>query len=104
MGALGIVAGILANKFDQIAAITNFVVTPLSFLSGTFYSISAMPPAMALASHLNPIFYLIDGARFAWLGQSDSDPWLGLGVTLATSAALAGLAWVWLARGYRLKA
>jgi len=104
MGALGIVAGILANKFDQIAAITNFVVTPLSFLSGTFYSIAAMPPAMALASHLNPIFYLIDGARFAWLGQSDSDPWLGLGVTLATSAALAGLAWVWLARGYRLKA
>lgn len=104
MGALGIVAGILANKFDQIAAITNFVVTPLSFLSGTFYSISAMPPAMALASHLNPIFYLIDGARFAWLGQSDSNPWLGLGVTLATTAALSALAWRWLASGYRLKA
>lgn len=104
LGALGILAGVLANKFDQIAAITNFVVTPLSFLSGTFYSIGAMPPAMALASHLNPIFYLIDGARFAYLGQSDSDPWLGLAVTLVTTLVLSALAWDWLRRGFRLKA
>lgn len=103
MGALGIVAGILANKFDQIAAITNFVVTPLSFLSGTFYSLTAMPPAMALASHLNPIFYLIDGARFAYLDASDSDPWLGLAVTSLTAVALSALAWDWIRRGYRLK-
>lgn len=103
LAALGIVAGILAAKFDQIAAITNFVVTPLSFLSGTFYSVSAMPPAMAWASHLNPFFYLIDGARFGYLGTSDSNPWLGFAVTAAAALALATLAWVWVRRGYRLK-
>jgi ABC-2 type transport system permease protein len=103
MEALGIVAGILANKFDQIAAITNFVVTPLSFLSGTFYSIEAMPPAMSTLSHLNPIFYLIDGARHAVLGRSDSDPWLGLTVILGTTLALSLLSWTWIRRGYRLK-
>ena len=104
LGALGIVAGILANKFDQIAAITNFVVTPLSFLSGTFYSVEAMPPAMAAASHANPFFYLIDGARFAYLGTSDSSPWLGFAVTGAAALGLALLSWIWLSRGYRLKA
>lgn len=103
MGALGIVAGILANKFDQIAAITNFVVTPLSFLSGTFYSVSVLPGWLAAASHANPVFYLIDGTRHAWLGQSDSDPWLGLAVSGATTAALCLLAWHWLRIGYRLK-
>ncbi len=103
MGALGLAAGILANKFDQIAAITNFVVTPLSFLSGTFYSAAAMPPAMALASHLNPVFYMIDGARYAYLGVSDSNPWLGLAVTLVAALGLSALCWVWLTRGYRLK-
>lgn len=103
MGALGIVAGIYAGKFDQIAAITNFVVTPLSFLSGTFYTLAAMPAPMALASHLNPIFYLIDGARWAYLGTSDSNPVLGLAIVLGTALALSGLAWHWLRIGYRLK-
>lgn len=103
LGALGVVAGILANKFDQIAAITNFVVTPLSFLSGTFYSLEAMPQAMQTASHLNPFFYLIDGARFAYLGVSDTGPWLGLGITLASALALSALGWLWLTRGFRLK-
>ena len=104
LAALGIVAGILAAKFDQIAAITNFVVTPLSFLSGTFYSVEAMPPAMALASHLNPFFYLIDGTRFAYLGTSDSNPWLGLAVTLVAGTGLSALSWIWIRRGFRLKA
>ena len=103
LGALGIVAGILAAKFDQIAAVTNFVVTPLSFLSGTFYSTEAMPPVMAALSHLNPFFYLIDGARFAYLGVSDSNPWLGLAVTVGSALALALLSWTWFARGFRLK-
>jgi len=103
MGAMGIVAGILSNKFDQIAAVTNFVVTPLSFLSGTFYTIEALPPAMGAISHANPIFYLIDGARYGYLGRSDSTPWLGLAVSLATTLTLSGLAWIWLRRGYRLK-
>ena len=103
LGALGIAAGILSNKFDQIAAITNFIVTPLSFLSGTFYTIEALPPVMAAISHANPIFYLIDGARYGYLGRSDSDPVLGLVVTIGTTLALAGLSWVWLHRGFRLK-
>ncbi len=103
LGALGIVAGVLANKFDQIAAMTNFVVTPLSFLSGTFYSVEAMPPVMAMLSHLNPFFYLIDGARYGYLGTSDSSVWLGLGVTLFAAAALVLLSWDWFRRGYRLK-
>ena len=103
MGALGIVAGIHAAKFDHIAGITNFVVTPLAFLSGTFYSLAAMPPALALASHLNPVFYLIDGARWAYLGTSDSSPLLGLAVAVATALALSVLAWSWFRSGYRLK-
>jgi len=103
MGALGIAAGILANKFDQIAAVTNFVVTPLSFLSGTFYTIEALPPFMAAISHANPIFYLIDGARYGYLGRSDSNPVLGLAITLGATLALAALSWLWLHRGFRLK-
>lgn len=103
LGALGIAAGILAQKFDQIAAITNFVVTPLSFLSGTFYTLEALPPLMGAISHANPIFYLIDGARYGYLGRSDSDPVLGMAVTVGTTLALAFLSWTWLRRGYRLK-
>lgn len=103
LGALGIVAGILANKFDHMAAVTNFVVTPLSFLSGTFYSIETLPPLMQAFSHANPIFYLIDGARYGFIGQSDSNPWLGLVVVLGTTFGLILLAWIWFRRGYRLK-
>ncbi|MGY6534109.1 MAG: ABC transporter permease [Pararhodobacter sp.] len=103
LGALGLVAGILSNKFDQIAAITNFVVTPLAFLSGTFYSLEALPGWMQTVSHLNPVFYLIDGARHGYLGVSDSNPVLGLAVTLATTALLSALAWWWFRTGFRLK-
>ena len=103
LGALGIVAGIQANKFDQIAAITNFIITPLSFLSGTFYSVAVLPPALAAASHANPVFYMIDGARYAYLGQSDSNPWLGIAVVAGSTLAVSLLAWTWLRRGYRLK-
>ena len=103
LSALGIAAGIMANKFDQIAAITNFIVVPLSFLSGTFYSIATLPPMLETVSRANPVFYLIDGARFGMIGASDAPPLLGLAVVLATTTALAALCWVWLARGYRLK-
>ncbi|MDO5528709.1 MAG: ABC transporter permease, partial [Paracoccus sp. (in: a-proteobacteria)] len=74
MGGLGLLAGIVAQKFDQMAVITNFVVTPLSFLSGTFYSIEALPPLFYAISHANPIFYLIDGARYGFTGVSDASP------------------------------
>ena len=103
LSALGIAAGILANKFDQIAAITNFIVVPLSFLSGTFYSISTLPPLLETISRANPVFYLIDGARYGMIGASDAPPLLGLAVVTVSTAALVALCWQWLARGYRLK-
>jgi ABC-2 type transport system permease protein len=104
LGALGIVAAIFAAKFDQMAAITNFIVVPLSFLSGTFYSIATLPPAMQTLTHLNPVFYLIDGARYGMIGASDSPPALGLAVVLAVTALVTALCWHWFRTGYRLKA
>ncbi|PIE11648.1 MAG: multidrug ABC transporter permease [Rhodobacterales bacterium] len=104
MGGLGLIAGIIAQKFDQLAAITNFLVTPLAFLSGTFYSIEALPPVMQAMSHANPIFYMIDGARYGMIGVSDSAPWIGLGVCLLAGIFVLGLCWHWLRTGYRLKA
>ncbi|ATF17660.1 ABC transporter permease [Phaeobacter gallaeciensis] len=103
LGGLGIVAGVFAEKFDQMAAITNFIVTPLAFLSGTFYSVEALPPVLRLLSHLNPVFYLIDGVRFGVIGTSDSTPLLGLLVCSLSSAAIGTLAWLMLRSGYRLK-
>lgn len=103
MGALGLVAGIYAMKFDQLSAITNFVVTPLAFLSGTFYSVEALPPVMQAMSHANPFFYIIDGVRFGVLGVSDSAPWRGLAVVLPVTFAVLALCWHWLRTGYRLK-
>ncbi|UWR59558.1 ABC transporter permease [Phaeobacter inhibens] len=103
LGGLGIVAGVFAEKFDQMAAITNFIVTPLAFLSGTFYSVEALPPVLRLLSHLNPVFYLIDGVRFGVIGTSDSSPLLGLLVCSLSSVAIGTLAWLMLRSGYRLK-
>jgi ABC-2 type transport system permease protein len=103
LGSLGIVAGVFANKFDQIAAITNFIVVPLSFLSGTFYSLEALPPWMVTLSHANPVFYLIDGLRFSVLGVSDSSPWLGFAVVSGATFGVAGLGWWMFRTGYRLK-
>ena len=104
LGGLGIVAGIFANKFDQMAAITNFIVTPLAFLSGTFYSVEALPPVLNEITHFNPIFYLIDGARYGLIGVSDSPPMLGLAVGVFSTLTVSAVAWAMLARGYRLKA
>ncbi|RSK33051.1 multidrug ABC transporter permease [Rhodovulum iodosum] len=103
LSGLGIVAAIFANKFDQMAAITNFIITPLSFLSGTFYSIERLPPAMQVITHLNPVFYLIDGVRYGVIGQSDSSPWLGLAVCTLSTALVLTLCWHWFRRGYRMK-
>ncbi len=104
LGALGIAAAIYANKFDEMALITNFVVTPLSFLSGTFYSLETLPPALQVITHWNPFFYLIDGARYGVIGASDSSPWLGLAVCLGVTAGVLLLCWIWFKRGYRMKA
>lgn len=104
MGGLGMIGGIYAQKFDQLAAISNFLVTPLAFLSGTFYSIEALPPALEAASRFNPFFYLIDGVRRGMIGTSDSSPWLGLLVVGPAAVAIVLLIWRWLSTGYRLKA
>ncbi|WP_371227196.1 ABC transporter permease [Roseovarius sp. 2305UL8-3] len=104
LGGLGIVAGIFANKFDQMAAITNFIVTPLAFLSGTFYSVQDLPPVLNEITHLNPIFYLIDGVRYGMIGVSDSAPVLGLAVAVTATLAISILGWAMIARGTRLKA
>ncbi|MCA8882552.1 MAG: ABC transporter permease [Rhodobacteraceae bacterium] len=104
MGGMGIIAAILARKFDQMAAITNFLITPLSFLSGTFYSVEGLPHAMRVLTHINPFFYLIDGVRYGVLGVSDSSPWIGLPICLAVTAAVLSLCLRWFRTGYRLKA
>ena len=104
LGGLGIVAGVFAEKFDQMAAITNFIVTPLAFLSGTFYSVEALPPVLRTISHLNPVFYLIDGVRFGVIGASDSPPALGLAICAGATFAVCALGWALLRGGYRLKA
>ncbi len=104
MGALGIVTGIFANKFDQMSAITNFVITPLAFLSGTFYSVQALPPGLREVTHFNPVFYLIDGLRYGVIGVSDSNPALGLAICGSATLALGLVAWTMFWRGYRLKA
>ncbi|MEM1431917.1 MAG: ABC transporter permease [Pseudomonadota bacterium] len=103
MGGLGLLTGIYATKFDQTAAITNFIITPLSFLSGTFYSVDAIPGWMNVVLHWNPVFYLIDGMRYGVIGTSDSSPWLGLAICTLATAVVLGLAWSWLRSGYRLK-
>jgi len=103
LGAMGLVAGIVSEKIDQLAAFQNFVIVPLTFLSGVFYSIHSLPPFWLAASHANPFFYLIDGFRYGFFGVSDVPPALSLGV-LAVSLALvsAGALWM-LATGYKLR-
>jgi ABC-2 type transport system permease protein len=96
MGGLGLIGGIVAQKFDQMAAITNFIVTPLSFLSGTFYSVEVLPQPFRALAHWNPIFYLIDGARYGIAGVSDAPPLQGLIACGATVVLVLGLAWRWL--------
>lgn len=99
----GLAAGIWAVKFDHIASITNFIVTPLSFLSGSFYSVESLPPAWRAVSHFNPFFYLIDGFRYGVTGVSDASPWLGAAVSIGCVAGLWLLCWRLFAIGYRLK-
>ena len=104
MGGLGMIAGIYANKFDQLSAISNFLITPLAFLSGTFYSIEALPPVMQTLSHANPFFYIIDGVRIGMIGVSDSSPWIGLLVVGLACFVVLGICLRWMHTGYRLKA
>lgn len=103
MGTLGIIAGIWADKFDHVASFQNFVIMPLSFLSGVFYSIHSLSPFWRGVSHFNPFFYMIDGFRYGFLGVSDVSPALSLIIVAAAFLALAGLTTVWLRTGYKLR-
>lgn len=104
LSLLGCIGGIWSDKFDHIAAVTNFVVTPLSFLSGTFYSLERLPPLFQTVAHLNPFFYAIDGFRYGFLGHSDVMPILGVTVMAATDAVLWWVCYRMFATGYKLKA
>ncbi|CUA87112.1 MULTISPECIES: ABC transporter permease [Gulbenkiania] len=103
LGTLGVIAGIWAEKFDQLAAFQNFLIMPLTFLSGVFYSIKGLPPLWYAVSHLNPVFYMIDGFRYGFFGQADVSPWLSLGVLATATGALAFLAIRLIDRGYKLR-
>ena len=104
LAQLGMIGGIWSEKFDHIAAFTNFVVTPLTFLSGTFYSVDRLPPAFWWLAHFNPFFYMIDGFRYGFIGQSDGTLAVGIAVMLGINAALAALLLRMLSSGYKLKA
>ena len=103
LAILGLIAGIWADKFDQLAAFQNFVVLPLTFLSGVFYSIHSLPDFWQRASHANPFFYMIDGFRYGFFGLSDTSPWLSLAIVGAFLAVLTTLTLALLARGWRLR-
>jgi ABC-2 type transport system permease protein len=103
MGALGLIAGLWAEKFDQIAAFQNFVIMPMTFLSGVFYSIHSLPTIWQNVSHLNPFFYMIDGFRFGFFGVSDVSPWLSLGIVSAAFAAVSLVAITLLRTGYKIR-
>jgi ABC-2 type transport system permease protein len=104
LGTLGVIAGIWADKFDQLAAFQNFLIMPLTFLSGVFYSIHSLPPFWQQVSHFNPVFYMIDGFRHGFFGVSDVSPWLSLAVVSACFVALAGFTLSLLRSGYKLRA
>jgi len=103
LGILGVVAGIVADKFDQIAAFQNFLIMPLTFLSGVFYSIHTLPPFWQALSRFNPFFYMIDGFRYGFFGLSDVPPLTSFAVVATCCAALAALTLAMLKSGYKLR-
>ena len=103
MGTLGLIAGLWADKFDQLAAFQNFLIMPLTFLSGVFYSIHSLPEFWQQVSGYNPVFYMIDGFRYGFFGSSDISPWRSLSIVLICFIVLAAIALTLLERGYKLR-
>lgn len=103
LGALGIIAGLWAEKFDQMAAFQNFIIMPMTFLSGVFYSVHSLPPIWQKMSHLNPFFYMIDGFRYGFFGVSDVSPWLSLLLVGAFLLAVSVLTLHLLRTGYKVR-
>ncbi|TFW10796.1 ABC transporter permease [Massilia arenosa] len=103
LGTVGVIAGIWADKFDQLAAFQNFLIVPLTFLAGVFYSIHSLPPFWLAVSHVNPFFYMIDGFRYGFFGQSDVNPWISFGIVCTFFVILATMAINLLRKGYKLR-
>ncbi len=103
LGSLGLIAGLWAEKFDQMAGFQNFIIMPMTFLSGVFYSVHSLPVFWQTVSHLNPFFYMIDGFRRGFFGVSDVSPWFSLAVVAVAFVLVAGLALHLLRTGYKLR-
>jgi len=103
LGTFGIIAGIWADRFDQMAAFQNFIIMPLSFLSGVFYSIHSLPPFWQKVSQLNPFFYMIDGFRYGFFGKGDVSPLISLSIVGASFLVLAWITLRMLKSGYKLR-
>ena len=103
LGALGLIAGLWADKFDQMAGFQNFIIMPMTFLSGVFYSVHSLPPFWLQVSHLNPFFYMIDGFRRGFFGTSDVSPWISLGVVGGSFVLVSAVALHLLRTGYKLR-
>lgn len=103
LGALGLIAGLWAEKFDQMAAFQNFIIMPMTFLSGVFYSIHSLPPFWQKLSHLNPFFYMIDGFRYGFFAQSDVSPWTSLVVVGLAFVLVSAVALTLLRTGYKIR-
>ncbi len=103
LGALGLIAGLWAEKFDQMAAFQNFIIMPMTFLSGVFYSIHSLPGFWQQVSHLNPFFYMIDGFRHGFFGVSDVSPWFSLGVVATATLGVSAVALHLLRTGYKIR-
>jgi ABC-2 type transport system permease protein len=103
LGTMGLIGGIWAEKFDQIAMFQNFLIMPATFLAGVFYSVHSLPDVWQAVSHLNPFFYMVDGFRYGFFGQSDVPPATSLAVVVATLAAVAGVALRMLQTGWRIR-
>jgi len=103
LGTMGVIAGIWAEKFDQLAAFQNFLIMPATFLAGVFYSIQKLPPFWLAVSHFNPFFYMIDGFRYGFFGKSDVSPWTSLAIVAVFFVVLAAVAINMLRRGYKLR-
>jgi ABC-2 type transport system permease protein len=103
MGMVGVLAGLWSEKFDQLSAVQNFVVMPMTFLSGTFYLVDNLPEPFATISHFNPIFYMIDGFRFGFIGHAESNIWIGVAMSAVLTLGMAWACWLVFRSGWRLK-
>jgi ABC-2 type transport system permease protein len=103
LGTLGLIAGLWAEKFDQMAAFQNFVIMPMTFLSGVFYSIHSLPDFWQRVSHLNPFFYMIDGFRYGFFGVSDVSPWLSFAIVSSALLVVSSVAVHLLRIGYQIR-